>query len=251
METLERAFANMYEMENRHNPLVNKHAFPPGYEPWPFTYIRPYIDWFIDSWPWTSSWIDFFIVSMCVFNAVVHMIVTIAMLFGGLEAVWNGMVANMKFEKPGCGLKVLITNNIVEMIGLAVYFLSDFPSASTFLFASQIFSMCGADWYNLSVLSRPAQWWAQFLRFFTIESPLMFGILVDVGETFEVHIKVMIVIAAKLCGYGWCRLVVYLLRDVLKLAKFELLPVPEEDDESKPKPKAKKSRPRTRPDKDE
>ena len=200
--------------------------------------MEPYVFYVVDNWPYISGVYDTFVVCLAVFNVLAHFGVNVAMLTGGAETVWRSTVCGVKFETPGCGVQILLSKTIFEVGALAFYFLSGYPSASFFLFLSQIFTMGGADAYSLTQWSRPEQSEIFVMRFFMIEVWFGVAMVMDVGQQFELWEKWGLYFAAKGIGFGWC----YVVRRVmlkLRMAVFEELPIEEEEEEEadgEPKP---------------
>jgi len=154
---------------------------------------------------------------------VVHCFVAVSMLQGGAigKKIWGDQAVGRIFEKPGSGLKYLLTGPAWEVLSLLSYFLSNDPDSSMHVYAFQLFALGGGEMYNQLTFSDPQQSERHFIQILCIESVFMLGMLCDKRVELAFETCFMVYAGCKLLGYLWAGSVVYMLRK-FGLGKFAI-----------------------------
>lgn len=163
--------------------------------------------------------------AMAMFNAVVHSIVAINLLWKPEKAkwVWESTVYGRRFETPGVPLKYLLSSALFEGVSVAQYIFGSAPERALHVYAFQLFTIGGVNLYDLVILSRPRQVIRHFFHTMYIEFIIAVGMYNDVTVGLGVIDALQVWLGCKVAGVLWAYVVVAALR-LTRIAKFQYDP---------------------------
>ena len=196
--------------------------------------FKPYIDSAITHGPYVGRIISNTVICLAVFNTIVHMGLAVSMLLGNElgKRVWLDTSSGRKFQKPGSGIKYLLTGPGLELLSLVNYFLLGAADGTLRLYAVQLFAIGGCGAYNDFSFSIPVQRERHSTNMLFVESAFVFGMCCDARVKLSVNHCLWTYCGCKLLGYLWGGSVVYVLRK-LKIATFPYEAPPEPTPEEK------------------
>ena len=218
------AFVREMERKQQHDDAM-KEMFGP--------YVESFIEYMKENGMAISEWIAFVVIGLATFNAVAHCIVAVLMLTGAEagKKVWSNQALNRQFEKPGSGLKYLLTGPAWELGSLIYYMLSTAEGASVHVYAFQLFAIGGGEMYNQLKFSNPPIPDRHFFQVFCVELVFLFGMLCDQRVPLLYEQCFIAYAGCKGLGYLWAGCVVVLLDkfDIARFAKLDIPPEPEDE----------------------